>query len=351
LDAIGFECRFFNTGGVTNLWASKGQGAPHLLLAGHTDVVPTGPLEKWESPPFEPTEIDGALHGRGAADMKSSLAAMIVALEQLATRQVALQGTVSLLITSDEEGDAIHGTRHAIDELTKLGVKPDYCVVGEPSSTTQLGDVVRCGRRGSLNARVVVHGTQGHVAYPQDADNPVHRALAALQVLTTKEWDGGNAYYPPTSLQVSNINAGTGATNVIPGELEIMFNVRFNTEQTAMGLQQTIETLFRQHGLDYTVDWQLSGEPFLTEKGLLTSVVEHAIREVVGIETVLSTDGGTSDGRFIAPWNEPGTHQVDVVELGPVNATIHKLNERVRIADLDPLARIYAKIIESVLNT
>jgi len=345
LEAIGFTCTFYNAEGVTNLWASKGSGSPHLLFAGHTDVVPTGPEAAWDSPPFQPTQISGQLFGRGAADMKSSLAAMIVALEHLDAERHALTGTMSLLITSDEESDAIFGTRHAIDQLIKENIKPDFCVVGEPSSSTRLGDVVRCGRRGSLNARLVVRGIQGHVAYQQEADNPIHSVLGLLGELTSRIWDEGNAYYPPTSLQISNIHSGTGATNVIPGELEVMFNIRFNTEQSADGLMQAIEAMMNSHGLDYEIDWQVSGQPFLTAEGVLTRAVQSAIATIVGLETELSTNGGTSDGRFISPWNGNTPNQVEVVELGPVNATIHRVNERVSIDDLGPLAEIYARVV------
>lgn len=358
LAAIGFTCVSHDAADVSNLWASRGEGHPHLLFAGHTDVVPTGPEQQWDTKPFEPTQVDGELFGRGAADMKASLAAMVVALEHLDAHRAGDHragdhqlgaGTISLLITSDEEGDAIHGTRHVIDVLTGANIKPDFCVVGEPSSSQRLGDVVRCGRRGSINARMVVRGVQGHVAYPQDADNPVHKALNALLEMTLTKWDDGNAYYPPTSLQISNIHAGTGATNVIPGDLEVMFNLRYNTEQTASRIQDAIERICERHELDYSIDWRLSGEPFLTQEGALTLAVQQAIKHVTGIETELSTNGGTSDGRFISPWNSPGTNQVEVVEIGPVNATIHKINERVRIDDLGPLADIYAQITTQIL--
>lgn len=350
LQALGFETEQLDAGGVSNLWAVHGNGGPHLMFAGHTDVVPTGPLEEWSSPPFEPTIKDGLLYGRGAADMKSSLAAMVLAVERTLTAHPTLPGTLSFLITSDEEGDAVYGTKHAVEQLAARSIRPDYCVVGEPSSSKTLGDVVRCGRRGSLNGRVTIFGVQGHVAYPQDALNPIHEAFEALAELTGIVWDNGNAYYPPTSLQISNINAGTGATNVIPGSLEVLFNLRFSTEQTSAGLQQAVEDIFSRHGLRYDLQWQLSGEPFLTETGALTEAVCQAIAAETGLTTELSTSGGTSDGRFISPWCAPGSNQVEVVELGPVNATIHKIDERVAIADLEPLANIYQRIITNLLR-
>ena len=350
LNQLGFQTRQINAEGVHNLWAWRGTGSPHLMFAGHTDVVPPGPLEQWQTPPFEPTVKNGQLYGRGAADMKSSLAAMIVAVEDATAHAEHNNGTLSFLITSDEEGVATYGTRHAIDVLAKEGIRPDYCVVGEPSSSEQLGDVVRSGRRGSLNAKLKVIGTQGHVAYPQDANNPIHNVLTALSAMTTKEWDLGNDFYPPTSFQISNINGGTGATNVIPGELEIDFNFRFNTEQTATGLSASVEEILHSYGVTYEIKWQLSGEPFLTLPGALTEAVTHAIKAETGLTTELSTSGGTSDGRFISPWDKPGSGQVEVVELGPLNATIHKIDECVAVDDLMPLARIYQQIIKTLLN-
>ena len=350
LNQLGFQTRQINAQGVHNLWASLGTGSPHLMFAGHTDVVPPGPLEQWQTPPFEPTVKNGQLYGRGAADMKSSLAAMVVAVEDATANAEHNCGTLSFLITSDEEGVATYGTRHAIDVLAKEGVTPDYCVVGEPSSSEQLGDVVRSGRRGSLNAKLKVIGIQGHVAYPEAAKNPIHKVLTALSVLTTKEWDFGNEFYPPTSFQISNINGGTGATNVIPGELEIDFNFRFNTEQTAAGLSASVEEILRSFEITYEIKWQLSGEPFLTLPGALTEAVTQAIQAETGLTTLLSTSGGTSDGRFISPWNKPGSGQVEVVELGPLNATIHKIDECVAVDDLAPLARIYQQIIKTLLT-
>ena len=350
LNQLGFQTRQINAEGVHNLWAWRGTGSPHLMFAGHTDVVPPGPLEQWQTPPFEPTVKNGQLYGRGAADMKSSLAAMIVAVEDATAHAEHNNGTLSFLITSDEEGVATYGTRYAIDVLAKEGIRPDYCVVGEPSSSEQLGDVVRSGRRGSLNAKLKVIGTQGHVAYPQDANNPIHNVLTALSAMTTKEWDLGNDFYPPTSFQISNINGGTGATNVIPGELEIDFNFRFNTEQTATGLSASVEEILHSYGVTYEIKWQLSGEPFLTLPGALTEAVTQAIKAETGLTTELSTSGGTSDGRLISPWDKPGSGQVEVVELGPLNATIHKIDECVAVDDLMPLARIYQQIIKTLLN-
>ena len=350
LNQLGFQTRQINAEGVHNLWAWRGTGSPHLMFAGHTDVVPPGPLEQWQTPPFEPTVKNGQLYGRGAADMKSSLAAMIVAVEDATAHAEHNNGTLSFLITSDEEGVATYGTRYAIDVLAKEGIRPDYCVVGEPSSSEQLGDVVRSGRRGSLNAKLKVIGTQGHVAYPQDANNPIHNVLTALSAMTTKEWDLGNDFYPPTSFQISNIKGGTGATNVIPGELEIDFNFRFNTEQTATGLSASVEEILHSYGVTYEIKWQLSGEPFLTLPGALTEAVTQAIKAETGLTTELSTSGGTSDGRFISPWDKPGSGQVEVVELGPLNATIHKIDECVAVDDLVPLARIYQQIIKTLLN-
>ncbi len=350
LNQLDFQTRQINAEGVHNLWASRGTGSPHLMFAGHTDVVPPGPLEQWQTPPFEPTVKNGQLYGRGAADMKSSLAAMIVAVEDATANAEHNCGTLSFLITSDEEGVATYGTRYAIDVLAKEGVTPDYCVVGEPSSSEQLGDVVRSGRRGSLNAKLKVIGIQGHVAYPEAAKNPIHKVLTALSVLTTKEWDFGNEFYPPTSFQISNINGGTGATNVIPGELEIDFNFRFNTEQTAAGLSASVEEILRSFEITYEIKWQLSGEPFLTLPGALTEAVTQAILAETGLTALLSTSGGTSDGRFISPWNKPGSGQVEVVELGPLNATIHKIDECVAVNDLAPLARIYQQIIKTLLT-
>ena len=357
LRELGFATEQLNAHGVHNLWAWRGQDPAgeagtqrHVMFAGHTDVVPSGPPAQWRSPPFEPTIRDGLLYGRGAADMKSSLAAMIAAVRAFVEEYPDHPGTISFLITSDEEGEAIHGTRHAIAELAERGIKPDYCVIGEPSSSDQLGDVVRCGRRGSLNGRVIVKGVQGHVAYPEMVSNPIHMAAPALDALTREIWDSGNAYYPPSSLQISNIQAGTGATNVVPAELTAWFNIRFNTEQSEARLRARVEELFQQHELNSVFHWQLSGPPFLTEQGDLTKAVQEAIMAETGLAAELSTSGGTSDGRFISPWGGSGRAKVEVVELGPINATIHKVDECVRVDDLVPLARIYLDIAQRLLK-
>ena len=357
LKALGFACEYFNAEDVTNLWATKalgaaGDGSPHLCFAGHTDVVPTGPLEEWDSDPFSPQIRNNKLYGRGAADMKSSLAAMIIATENLleADSGAGLDGWLSFLVTSDEEGPAVHGTRHVIDALRRRRIKPDFCIVGEPSSSVRLGDVVRCGRRGSLNGTLTFLGEQGHVAYPQDATNPIHLALPALAALTATVWDEGSAHYPPTSLQISNIHAGTGASNVIPGTLEVRCNFRFNNLHSGPDLEHAVEAILNQHGLPFRADWTLSGNPFLTEPGRLTSAVSDAITTHTGIVTELSTSGGTSDGRFIAPWGGSGRSQVEVVELGPTNATIHKINEHVNLDELAPLSRIYETTARNLLS-
>ena len=343
LTAIGFHCEDMPFGEVSNLWAVRGNEGPILVFAGHTDVVPTGPEAQWQSPPFEPTLRDGLLYGRGAADMKGSLAAMIVACEDFVAAHPNHPGRIGFLITSDEEGPAVDGTVKVMETLGARGQAIDWCVVGEPSSTEQLGDVVKNGRRGSLGARLVVKGVQGHIAYPHLADNPIHRALPALQELAIEVWDEGNASFPPTSMQISNINGGTGATNVIPGELEILFNFRFSTEVTDAQLRRRTEAVLDRHGLDYALEWNLSGQAFLTDSGELVAATVAAIRDEAGVDTELSTAGGTSDGRFIAP---TGTQ---VLELGPINATIHKLDECVRADDLPRLAALYRGILERLL--
>ena len=343
LQPLGFDCETLPFGEVTNLWARRGDSGPVFAFAGHTDVVPTGPLEDWDSPPFEPQIRDGMLYARGAADMKSSIACFIVACEEFLAEHPDHRGSIAFLITSDEEGPARNGTVKVVETLQARGEKIDWCLVGEPSSTEVLGDVVKNGRRGSLGARLIIEGVQGHVAYPHLADNPVHRATPFLAELVAVEWDAGNEFFPPTTLQISNIHAGTGATNVIPGELVIDFNLRFSTVQTPEGLQQQIEAMLKKHGLAYRIDWNLSGLPFLTETGPLLEAARRAIRDVQGIETEMSTAGGTSDGRFIAP---TGTQ---VLELGPVNESIHKINEHVRVADLEALTRIYRKMLENLL--
>ena len=345
LTAAGFKVNHLPFGRVCNMWAQVGDGKPLVVFAGHTDVVPPGPLSQWTSPPYQPTVAGQYLHGRGAADMKSSLAAMVVATERFLLSHPDHAGSIGFLITSDEEGEAKDGTARVIDYLTQQGTTIDMCVVGEPSSAKKVGDVVRVGRRGSLNGRIRFVGEQGHVAYPDQTCNPIHTAITALSQLVTRVWDSGNAYFPPTTFQISNMNAGTGAANVIPGELDILFNFRFNTEQSIEGLQATVEDhlLTNDPGIETVLDWQLSGQPFLTRKGKLLNAVQTAIRSVVSLEPDLSTSGGTSDGRFIAPTG------AEVVELGPVNASIHKINECVRISELEPLAKIYQSILFQLL--
>lgn len=344
LEAAGFHCRDMPFGDVSNLWAVHGTGGPLMVLAGHTDVVPTGPEGAWASPPFEPTERGGVLYGRGAADMKGSLAAMVVAAERFVAARPDHPGRLAFLITSDEEGPAVHGTRAVVDALTAEGIGLDYCLVGEPSSTRALADTVRVGRRGSLNGELTVRGVQGHVAYPDLADNPIHRLAPALAELAATRWDEGNEQFPPTTWQVSNLAAGTGATNVVPGELTMSFNFRFSTEQTAEALEERFEAILARHGLSYHLRWSLSGEPFLTARGELVDAVVHGIREETGREPDLSTSGGTSDGRFIAPTG------CQVVELGPVNATIHQVDECVTLTELPALARIYEHVLRSLLG-
>ncbi|MEL7045418.1 MAG: succinyl-diaminopimelate desuccinylase [Pseudomonadota bacterium] len=343
LEALGFQCTPLPFEDTENLWAEWGHTGPLLVFAGHTDVVPAGPREAWQSPPFEPTERDGQLYGRGAADMKGSLAAMIVACERFLAQDRKVQGRIGFLITSDEEGPAKNGTVRVMEWLQERGIGISYCVVGEPSSSDALGDTIKNGRRGSLNGRISVSGRQGHVAYPQLAHNPIHAVLPALAELTAKRWDEGNEFFPPTSLQISNINSGTGATNVIPGELELLLNFRFSTQQTAEGLRRAVEECFARHKVEVAIAWDLSGEPFLTPAGRLVDEARDAVRAITGLETELSTSGGTSDGRFIAPSG------AEVVELGPVNASIHRVNENVRVADLDRLALIYERIMKGLL--
>ncbi|SDT03820.1 succinyl-diaminopimelate desuccinylase [Halopseudomonas sabulinigri] len=343
LAAVGFQLEQLNFGEVDNLWARRGEQGPVLCFAGHTDVVPTGPLENWDQPPFEPIVRDGMLLGRGAADMKGSLAAMVVAAERFVRQHPDHRGSIAFLITSDEEGPATEGTVKVVETLVERGEKVDWCIVGEPSSTELVGDVVKNGRRGSLNARLVVKGKQGHVAYPHLARNPIHLAAPALAALAAESWDEGNAFFPPTSFQISNIHSGTGATNVVPGELEALINFRFSTESTVEGLQARVRDLLDQHGLEYELHWTVSGLPFLTEPGALLDGVAAAIKQVTGRDTQPSTSGGTSDGRFIA------TMGTQVVELGPVNATIHQVNECIKAADLDILTDIYEATLVRLL--
>ena len=344
LAAAGFSIEPMRIEEVDNFWARRGGDGPVLCFAGHTDVVPTGPLEAWQYPPFEPQiDAQGMLRGRGAADMKGSLAAMITAVERFVADHPNHQGAIAFLITSDEEGPAQHGTRAVVERLRARNERLDWCIVGEPSSTEQLGDIVKNGRRGSLGATLTVRGKQGHVAYPHLAKNPIHLAAPALAELAGEHWDSGNAYFPPTSLQISNIHAGTGATNVIPGELTCVFNFRFSTESTVESLQQRVAAILDRHSLDWHIDWALSGLPFLTQPGALLDAVAASIEAVCGIHTTPSTSGGTSDGRFIA------TLGTQVVELGPLNATIHQRDEHIRAADLDALSEIYYQTLVRLL--
>ena len=344
LERLGFRIEPMPFGEVKNLWARKGESGPLFCFAGHTDVVPPGPLEAWDSPPFEPEIREGRLFGRGAADMKGSLAAMLTATERFLARHPDPVGSLAWLVTSDEEGVAVDGTVKVVERLEARGEKIDWCLVGEPSSGERLGDTIKNGRRGSLNGRLVVQGIQGHVAYPHLARNPVHQALPALAELAATEWDRGNDFFPPTSFQISNLHAGTGATNVIPGELEVVFNFRYSTENSAQTLERRTEEILRAHGLEYELEWSLSGEPFLTPEGELVEAAVAAVREVAGLEPELSTSGGTSDGRFIAPTG------AQVIELGPRNATIHKVNEEVGVEELERLSRIYEALLERLLT-
>ena len=350
LSNIGFQIQEFEAHGVRNLWASIGDRGNHLLFAGHTDVVPAGNLEEWDSDPFVPTLREGKLFGRGASDMKASLASMVVAAEDLVENDEVGFGRISFLITSDEEGPAVHGTKFAIEQLSKKGVCPDFCIVGEPSSTEKLGDTIRCGRRGSINAHLQIKGIQGHVAYPDDARNPIHESVPAINSLITKRWDEGNEYFPPTSLQFSNVQAGAGATNVIPSSADYHFNIRFNNEQTVEGIQSWVAAELDRQNVEFEIAWQLSGLPFLTERGLLVETAENVIRQETEITPSLSTGGGTSDGRFIAKWKGNTSKAVEVIELGPCNASIHKINEFVNISDLAALSRIYRNIARDLLQ-
>lgn len=343
LEAIGFRTHHLRFGDVDNFWAVRGDAGPIFAFAGHTDVVPTGPEARWLHPPFEPVIRDGMLYGRGAADMKGSLAAMVTACERFVAEHPDHQGRIAFLITSDEEGIAVNGTVKVVEWLEARHEKITWCLVGEPSSTSTVGDVIKNGRRGSLGAELTVKGKQGHVAYPHLALNPIHVAAPALAELAVEVWDQGNAFFPATSFQISNFNSGTGATNVIPGEAHIVFNFRFSTELTEGQLRQRTEAILRKHGLDYDITWKLSGQPFLTASGALVAAAQKAIRAVTGRETELSTAGGTSDGRFIAPTG------AQVVELGPVNATIHQVNECVRAEDLDLLSAIYQLVLKELL--
>ncbi len=343
LAPLGFTAEPMPFGEVQNLWLRRGSTKPLFCFAGHTDVVPTGPVDQWRYPPFSPTIDQGMLYGRGAADMKGSIAAMVVAVEHFIRKHPKHAGSIAFLITSDEEGPAIDGTVKVIETLQARGENIDFCLVGEPSSSHQLGDVVKNGRRGSLGARLRVEGKQGHIAYPHLAENPVHLALGALYELTQARWDQGNAFFPPTSFQISNIHAGTGATNVIPGTLEVLFNFRFSTETTAEQLKASVENILHKHHVPHEIEWTLSGNPFLTPAGQLVEAVQSAIQSELNVATELSTAGGTSDGRFIAPTG------AEVVEFGPLNATIHQIDECISISDLDKLSATYQRILENLL--
>ncbi len=343
LEKLGFHIESMRFGDVDNLWARRGNTMPVLCFAGHTDVVPTGPLEQWDSDPFTPTIRDGRLYGRGAADMKSSLAAFITAIEAFVAQHANHQGSIALLITSDEEGIAIDGTVKVVETLKARGELLDYCIVGEPTCTEKLGDTIKNGRRGSLSGHLAIKGIQGHIAYPHLAKNPIHLAAPAIAELAQTEWDQGNEYFPPTTWHISNINGGTGATNVIPGTLNLLFNFRFSTASTVESLQARVHEILDRHGFDYELVWELSGKPFLTPKAELADAMRDAIFKVTAIEPQLSTSGGTSDGRFIADIC------AQVIEFGPRNATIHKLNEHVEVDDLEQLSKIYQFALENLL--
>ncbi len=343
LERLGFAVERLRFGEVDNIWAQRGNGRPLVVFAGHTDVVPPGPEGQWASSPFRPEIRDGQLYGRGAADMKGSLAAFVTAIEQFLAHHPQHHGTIGLLITSDEEGPAVDGTVRVMEWLTASGRHIDYCVVGEPSCQEQLGDVIKIGRRGSLNGELTVHGEQRHIAYPRPGANPIHAFAAALDALVRTEWDRGNAQFPPTSFQISNLRAGTGAENVTPGTLTAQFNFRFSTAVTVAELRARVEEILRASGLHYDLSWRLSGEPFLTPGGRLVDALRQAIHDVLGAEPALSTSGGTSDGRFIAPTG------AEVAEFGPLNHSIHRIDEHIAVADLDRLSRVYARTLELLL--
>ena len=344
LKKLGFVLENHHFGDVDNLWARLGKDNPLFVFAGHTDVVPTGPLDQWTHDPFKPTIINDTLYGRGAADMKSSIAAMICACEALIQKNNVLNGSIAFLITSDEEGPAIDGTVRVIDILEQRNEKINWCLVGEPTSTKTVGDVIKNGRRGSLSGKLTIHGHQGHIAYPHLADNPIHSFAPALNDLVNEQWCQGNEFFPPTSFQISNINAGTGASNVIPGDLNVEFNLRFSTELSQIAIEKRIENILNHHNLNYTLDWALSGNPFITKSGELITAARNAIHATCNIETELSTAGGTSDGRFIAPTG------AQVVELGPVNESIHKIDENINVSELDKLTDIYLHILKELLT-
>ena len=343
LAAVGFRTETLQFGSVTNLWARRGDAGPLLCFAGHTDVVPSGPLEEWRSDPFAPVIRDGVLYGRGAADMKSGLAAMVTAAEEFVGAHPGHRGSIAFLITSDEEGPSVDGTKRVVEVLRERRETIDWCVVGEPSSDKAVGDTIKIGRRGSLSGRLTVHGVQGHVAYPQLAENPVHTLAPALAELTARVWDAGDEFFQPTTFQISNLNAGTGAPNVIPGELKARFNLRYSPVQTVEVLKRTVEEILTRHGVRYTLEWYVSGEPFYTPPGDLSAAAVEAARAISGAAPKLSTGGGTSDGRFIAPLG------AQVIELGVTNATIHKVNECVRIEEVDLLHRMYRGVLERLL--
>lgn len=344
LEPLGFEVEWLNFGQTRNLWARRGKAAPLFVFLGHTDVVPPGPLENWSSPPFEPVIRDGYLYGRGAADMKSGVAAMVTALESFLSAHPDHHGSIALMLTSDEEGDATDGVVRVVDVLQARGEAIEWCLIGEPSSFERLGDVIRVGRRGSLCGTLRVLGVQGHVAYPAKADNPIHRFAPALSELTAEVWDEGNEFFPPTSFQISNIAAGTGAENVIPGRLDVSFNFRFSTALTEEAIKRRVHAILDRHGLNYTLDWRLSGAPFLTTKTELVEAVQCALEQVVGTRATPDTGGGTSDGRFIAPTG------AQVVELGPLNGSIHKVDEHTPVKDIDTLSRIYEQVLIHLLT-
>jgi succinyl-diaminopimelate desuccinylase len=344
LEPLGFQCESIESGGVTNLWARRGTAQPLVVFAGHTDVVPTGPLDQWHSDPFAPTQRDGRLYGRGAADMKTSIAAMVVAVEEFTAAHPNHQGSIGFLITSDEEGPATDGTVVVCNKLKERGEQLDYCIVGEPTSTDQLGDVIKNGRRGSMSGKLIIKGVQGHIAYPQLAKNPIHLAAPALGELAAEKWDEGNEYYLPTSWQMSNIHGGTGATNVIPGEVVVDFNFRFSTASTVEGLQQRVHEILNKYDFEYDLKWTIGGRPFLTPRGELSDAITAAIKSETGLDADLSTTGGTSDGRFIA--------QIcpQVIEFGPPNGSIHKIDEHIELRFIDPLKNIYRRTLENLLR-
>jgi succinyl-diaminopimelate desuccinylase len=344
LNSIGFSCETIQSGDVTNLWAFKGTAKPLVVLAGHTDVVPTGPREQWISDPFIPTQFDGKLYGRGAADMKTSIAAMVIAAKEFIQNNPKHLGSIAFLITSDEEGPAVDGTIAVCEKLKERNEQIDYCIIGEPTSNRTLGDMIKNGRRGTMSGRLTVNGVQGHIAYPHLAKNPIHLAVPALAELAKEKWDDENEYYLPTSWQVSNVHGGTGASNIIPGTVVIDFNFRFSTASTVESLKRRVHAVLDKYGLDYNLDWTVGGQPFLTPRGTLSNAISSAIKDEVGIETKLSTTGGTSDGRFIA--------QIcpQVIEFGPPNESIHKINENIDINFVDPLKNIYRRTLENLLT-